>query len=978
MFSIDKRGTMKKAVINILCLLFGFSLCFAQVRQDPYSTYNTSVYGSAIQAQALTNLAISTSSAQSTMYGRVAFKFKAQHTGSLTGIRVYVMGTGYAARYGGGNGGTWRITLRHDSTANHTPAQLSMTSTDEALWDYRKDGTTHFPLFTFDSPANVDSGTVYHIVFENIDPDPNSNYSSINTLFRFPVLSPQQPFASDDDWLLLESVNAPYTTWQADPYQVTPIMGYYFTDGYSTGMGYMEVWSEDPHTISGNSAVRETFTVTGKNRSANAVAIYLRKISGTENLNIRLEKTDGTLLEQGTIPASSIPTSYSWISSSFQLTQTLTVGQSYNLTLSTASNTSYDAYAIWNGQKYFGPNTCFNDGYAQFTTDGSNWTGWDQTGWDRHDGDLSFYFSNGFTNLPTGTLNVTPKNLPTGGGVVTLQWTSHNATSAVIDNGLGTVPLNGNDTITVTANTTFKLTLTGPSGSVTYTDNVILTNQPIPIGKLTVPDTLRLASIPGTVRLQWTSQNANTATIDNGVGAVQVPNGYIDKPIFNSTTYTLTLSGASGLTATSVARVIVLINQQSPPIGTFTVTPNVVPLGGGNVTLQWTSQNATSAFIDNGIGTVQLNGSKTVPITANTVFKLTLNGQYGSTTYVDTVIVSDHPLPTGTFTASPDTVPFNGGKITFSWTSQNATTALMNNDIGPVIFNGSISKWVYNTTAFMLILIGPGGSTTYIDSVFVRKPPTGTFTITPHTLPAGGGGVTLQWTSLNATSAIIDNNIGIVKPNGSCTATIPTNTVYKLTLNGPGGSLTLVDSAIISMQPTGKFTVTPDTLPDVPGTVTLQWTSENATKITINPIIGTLNETSGSKTVTVTNNTIFELTLFGQSGLTTTYIDTVIVLKPIAGIRVIGASPLNYVLSQNYPNPFNPTTIIEYALPHAGFTTLKIYNALGVMVTSLLSGYLQPGRYAIEWDASKFASGMYFCRLQTGAFTATKKLVLIR
>jgi hypothetical protein len=897
MFSIDKRGTMKKEVVKILCFLSGFSLCLAQ---DPYPASNTNVYGCAVQAYDLNNIIPSTGSASTSMSGRIAFRFKAQHTGSLTGIRVYVMGTGYAG-YGNGNGGTWRVTLRQDVAANHTPDQTYIAVTDEALWDYREGGTTHFPLFTFNSPASVESGTVYHIVFENIDPDQANNYSSLNTLFMFPSLSPQQPFASDADWSTLVSSDAPYTTWK-EATTNTPIMAYYYSDGYSTGMGYFQVSRETPQSISGNSKMRETFTVTGRDRVVSSASVWMKRTSGTDDLNIRLEKTDGTLLEQGTIPASSIPTTTntyqancSWVTFAFTSSHTLTVGQSYNLTLSTASGSEYSAYIISDGTSIFGSTTCFSDGSAQITADGNNWSNlW------RGD-DLSFYFS-----ISDGSIN-----------------------------------------------------------------------QQMPTGKLIVPDTLRLATIPGTVRLQWTSQNASSATIDNSIGAVQVPNGYIDKPIFNSTTYTLTLYGSSGLTATSVARVVVL-SQQLPPTGTFTVTPSVVPLGGGNVTLQWTSQNATSVSIDNGIGTVQLNGSKTVSVTTNTVFKLTLNGQYGSTTYVDSVIVSDHPLPTGTFTASPDTVSYNGGKITFTWTSQNATTAIINNDIGLVIFNGSISKWVYNTTAFMLILIGPGGSTTYVDSVFVRKPPTGTFTITPHTLPIGGGGITLQWTSLNATSAIIDNNIGIVKPNGSCTATVPTNTVYKLTLNGPGGSITLVDSAIISMQPTGKFTVTPDTLPDVPGTVTLQWTSENATKVTIDPIIGTLNETSGTKTVTVTSNTVFELTLIGQNGLTATYADTVIVLKPIAGIRVIGASPLNYALSQNYPNPFNPTTIIEYALPRAGFTTLKIYNALGVMVTSLLSGYLQPGRYAIEWDASKFASGMYFCRLQTGAFTATKKLVLIR
>ena len=180
-----------------------------------------------------------------------------------------------------------------------------------------------------------------------------------------------------------------------------------------------------------------------------------------------------------------------------------------------------------------------------------------------------------------------------------------------------------------------------------------------------------------------------------------------------------------------------------------------------------------------------------------------------------------------------------------------------------------------------------------------------------------------------------------------------------------------------SNAPTGTFTVIPDTLPASGGLVTLQWTSQNATSAYIDNGIDSV-QLNGSDTLTVKTSTVFKLTLAGPNGLVN-YVDSVIVLpQSIGGVKLIGATSLNYSLSQNYPNPFNSSTIIEYELSHAGFTTLKIYNSLGEQVSSLVSKYLQPGRYIISWDASKCASGMYFYRLQTGEFTATKKLILLR
>jgi hypothetical protein len=87
--------------------------------------------------------------------------------------------------------------------------------------------------------------------------------------------------------------------------------------------------------------------------------------------------------------------------------------------------------------------------------------------------------------------------------------------------------------------------------------------------------------------------------------------------------------------------------------------------------------------------------------------------------------------------------------------------------------------------------------------------------------------------------------------------------------------------------------------------------------------------------------------------------------------------PANYELFQNAPNPFNPTTTISFALPQAGDYTLTIYNITGQIVDEF-SGSADAGTVEVEWDASKLASGVYFYRLTSGNFTATKKAVLLK
>ena len=88
--------------------------------------------------------------------------------------------------------------------------------------------------------------------------------------------------------------------------------------------------------------------------------------------------------------------------------------------------------------------------------------------------------------------------------------------------------------------------------------------------------------------------------------------------------------------------------------------------------------------------------------------------------------------------------------------------------------------------------------------------------------------------------------------------------------------------------------------------------------------------------------------------------------------------PKTLALKQNYPNPFNPSTTIEFSIPKVEFVTLKIYYLLGQEVVTLASDKLIPGNYKYHWDASDFASGVYYYKLEAGSFVQTHKLILMK
>ena len=95
----------------------------------------------------------------------------------------------------------------------------------------------------------------------------------------------------------------------------------------------------------------------------------------------------------------------------------------------------------------------------------------------------------------------------------------------------------------------------------------------------------------------------------------------------------------------------------------------------------------------------------------------------------------------------------------------------------------------------------------------------------------------------------------------------------------------------------------------------------------------------------------------------------------------IGENPTNptvFKLYANYPNPFNPSTTLRYSIPEASFTSIKIYDALGNEVSSLVNETKSPGTYEVEFNATDLSSGIYYYTLQAGSFIQTRKMVLLR
>ena len=228
---------------------------------------------------------------------------------------------------------------------------------------------------------------------------------------------------------------------------------------------------------------------------------------------------------------------------------------------------------------------------------------------------------------PNVSITASPLSI-VAGQTSQLSWTSANADTVGIDQGIGTVLQAGSLPVSPTATTSYTITATGPGGTASSSVTVTV-YQPPRVSISVQPQSI----IEGeSATLTWTSQHADTALLDNGIGPVDVSGSLAVSPS-QTTTYTITVQGPGG-TSSADATVTVL----HEPTVTITASPNPIEAG-QTTTLTWSSTNADSASIDQGIGTVGVSGSMQVSPALTTIYTIAASGPGGTATATVTVEV---------------------------------------------------------------------------------------------------------------------------------------------------------------------------------------------------------------------------------------------------------------------------------------------------------------------------------------------------
>jgi hypothetical protein len=330
-------------------------------------------------------------------YGTVlAFRFRSSWTGAVQGVRFYVvLNSDGRTGYSGGTGGTLRVALAPDSGGRrHVPARRSLAS---ATLD--PPSQDEWPLVRFRTPARVVAGHSYHVVFTNLDPRPRRNYVSVNALVSHHNRHPAPRVRNGLAVLLSGAPDGGRTPgrWHArvqrrgDRYvPIVEIVG--DGGGQRLGVGYMEVWVNNPKPIGGGAMVRQLISpVAG--RAVTGAWLRVRRREGTRApLRLRIERAAGGALAAGTVPARQVPTHHpGWVHVRFPNAVSLEGTELFALTAAANARSAYEAFAIRKGTEFgFDPRTVFDGGYAQFTERGA-WIGWDQWGGrDLRNGDLQF------------------------------------------------------------------------------------------------------------------------------------------------------------------------------------------------------------------------------------------------------------------------------------------------------------------------------------------------------------------------------------------------------------------------------------------------------------------------------------------------------------------------------------------------------------------------------------------------------------
>ena len=471
---------------------------------------------------------------------------------------------------------------------------------------------------------------------------------------------------------------------------------------------------------------------------------------------------------------------------------------------------------------------------------------------------------------PAVTLS-TSSDAITMGESATITWSSDNAQSCTIDNGIEIVDLNGSVSITPTETTTYTITAKGEFSAVTA--EVTISVYELPTATFSA-DKLTILKGDSAV-LTWATENTTVCTITPGMESVELNSSHTVTPE-ETTTYVLTASNDLNTVTKELTITVV-----APPTVTFTVD-NATLTQGDTAILSWMTENATSCTIDNGIGSVDLNGSVEVTPSEAITYTITVTGPLSSVTAEVAILVYNPPAVT--FAVDNQTIQ-KGESATLTWTTSYANYVTIDNEIGEVGLNSFKIIAPSQTTTYTITAFQGEDSVTAqitITVIDLGGSPAVAFTADKTTIKKGDS-VTLTWTGSNADSATIDNEIGAVELSGSVSVNPYATTTYTIIVSaggeGNGGSASAQVTITVRDLPQIALTVS-ETEINQGDSVTLSWNVQYVNKVFINNGIGEV-DSSGSLELTPDYTTTWYLTATSaRSSITGT-----------ASVKVLGNPP---------------------------------------------------------------------------------------
>jgi hypothetical protein len=353
--------------------------------------------GSQTNADDLANLIVGWYAPNANSNTSIAYRIRSEHDGPLKAIRTFFIWSSARAGYQSGTGGQIQVQVQtDDGTSNHYPSGTALASLVYHPPVTSSASSDHFPLLTFASPPTLSAGQLYHIVFTNIDPNPKANWVSLDGLWMWRSFTPEQPTKPNTDLAVLErGADFNQGAWglytRGAGNSITPCLELDFEgaaqgQGYIQGFGAPDAGFVNPKPITGAQQVREVFTLTGTAKVVSSISVRVNRTSGSSPLSLRVEKTDGTVLGQGSalVPMGGAATSSSngesWVKALFPGPITLLPNVTYRLVLTSPTDTVHATHVLQKGSDYgFQAGTYFPGGHAEFN-DGSGWRGWDLWG----------------------------------------------------------------------------------------------------------------------------------------------------------------------------------------------------------------------------------------------------------------------------------------------------------------------------------------------------------------------------------------------------------------------------------------------------------------------------------------------------------------------------------------------------------------------------------------------------------------------